>query len=88
MSAELSNLWLFALIIGKCALYTGLGPGIFFVYVAEMLVRADRVPTRDQFETWTKFLRVGARGSVSLTYRVRPVSNGAEARPADLKGVA
>lgn len=42
----MTDLFLFFLILGKCALYTGLGPAILLVYGAEMLVRAYRVPAR------------------------------------------
>jgi len=49
MHSILSNLSLFFLVIVKTLLLTGIGEGILIAYVAEMLVRADRVPTRKRF---------------------------------------
>jgi hypothetical protein len=49
MHSILSNLSLLFLVIAKALLMTGIGPGIFIAYVAEMLVKADRVPARKLF---------------------------------------
>jgi hypothetical protein len=44
MELELSNLSLFAHAIARALLLTGLGPGLFIFYVAQLLVKANRVP--------------------------------------------
>jgi hypothetical protein len=46
MKAELWNLCLFALAIGKAAGMTLLGPAILFVYAAEKWASANRIPAR------------------------------------------
>ena len=50
----LSNCYLLALLLLKTGFMTGLIPGIFFFYAAGKLVRALRVPTPNQLETWTE----------------------------------
>ena len=52
MKAELWNLYLFALAIGKAAGMTLLGPGVLFVYAVEKWASANRVPARNQGERW------------------------------------
>lgn len=44
---ELSNLYLFAAAIGKCALMTLIGPGILLSFLAERLMRRRRIPVRN-----------------------------------------
>jgi hypothetical protein len=49
---SMSDLYIFALAIGKAAGMTLLGPGILFVYAAETWASANRVPARNQGERW------------------------------------
>lgn len=68
MQGELLNLSLFALALGKCALLTGVLPGIF-LYEAFSRAKARWVPTHNQGERWQVWRTESRSNSTSLSLR-------------------
>ena len=85
MHSELLNLSLFVSAIAKVLLMTGVGVAILFVYVAEKLVSANRVPARNQGERWLAWKKQLSR---SRKFAMRPIAPTAKllAMPRNLHG--
>ncbi len=70
MNSELFNLYVFAFVIAKAALYTGIGPAVLFVYAAEKLVSVFGVPARKQGESWSMWKSQSSKSRKFVTRRI------------------